>query len=435
MTEKVIVVGAGMAGIMAGRTLQEAGFDVVVVEARNRVGGRTHTDHSLGHSVDMGAAWIHGIDGNPLTPLAQELGVAMGYTDFLNRSETAVQAFAEDGTPFDISEYTHGLMLGLAAPYLLAGSELVEQPKAARSFKDIYPSLPKPPNLSHAAKEGFRYHALISTEYVSAADWDQLDIGLSRDYVGLTGGDYLLHGGGFNALTDNLAQGLDVRLETAVSHISYTSTSVALQTTAGEMTCDYVVVTVPLGVLKSGQIEFAPALPEEKTAVIERIGFGSYEKLALRFDKFYWPRDPHRFNYLSTGEPSLFHAWLNIGHYTDEPIIVSYHAHRRARFINQLSDVELVKQTVAVMKRMFGAMPEPVGYVRTNWQGDPYSQGSYSFAQVGQLPTDRRVLAEQVNGRLFFAGEATHSHFYASVHGAYETGIRAAREIIGICRK
>ncbi|MEM7344532.1 MAG: NAD(P)/FAD-dependent oxidoreductase [Chloroflexota bacterium] len=203
------------------------------------------------------------------------------------------------------------------------------------------------------------------------------------------------------------------------------------------MPCDRVVVSVPLGVLKGQSITFTPALPAEKAGAIARIGFGNYEKIAMRFDKFYWPREPQRFNYLSSGEPSLFHAWLNVGHYTGDPILVAYHAGRRARHINQLSDDELVTQVVDVMQRMFGGngfgtIPMPEAYVRTNWQADPFSQGSYSFNQVGQLPEDRLTLAQPINNRLFFAGEASHPHFYASVHGAYETGVRAAREIITI---
>ena len=96
---KIIVIGAGMAGISAGRTLQDAGQDVTLLEARARVGGRTHTDRSLGNHVDLGASWIHGFDGNPMTPFAKKLNIDTGYTDFLNRSETAVSAYHEDGTP------------------------------------------------------------------------------------------------------------------------------------------------------------------------------------------------------------------------------------------------------------------------------------------------------------------------------------------------
>ncbi|MEM7117902.1 MAG: FAD-dependent oxidoreductase [Chloroflexota bacterium] len=440
MGVKVVVIGAGMAGIMAAQTLHDAGLDVVLLEARNRIGGRTHTDHSLGAPIDLGAAWVHGIDGNPLTPIAQQLGVDWGHTDFLNRSGTVVQAYDEDGRPLDQAEYAAGLQLGLGAFALAAGSQLYDLPQSVQTFRDLLDAgMPKPDNLSPAAEQGFYYQTVIHTEYVSAADAEQISARLSGSYVSLTGGDYLLHGGGFNALTDHLVAGLDVRLETAVSHITLSDNNIILQTSVGELTADYAVLAVPLGVLKQGSIDFDPPLPAEKTAVIERIGFGSYEKIALRFDKFYWPRAQQRFNYLSTGDPSLFHAWLNVGYYTGEPIIISYHAHRRARRINEMSDAELVAQVVEKMTLMFGdefgPVPEPVAYARTNWEGDPFSRGSYSFDSVGQLPNDRNVLAAGVNGRIFFAGEATHPHFYATVHGAYETGIRAAREIIGISSK
>ncbi len=435
--EKVIVIGAGMAGIMAGRTLLDAGYEVVVLEARDRVGGRTHTDHSLGDSVDLGGAWIHGVDGNPLTPLAEELNIETGHTDFLNRTGHAVQSYDDDGTPLDQKEYAKGLQLALGSFYLASGSELYDRPKRFKSFKDLYDhGLPKPKGLSRAAELGFKYQSLISTEYVSAADAEEIDYTLHQ-HVMLPGGDFLVHGGGFNKITDHLAAGLDIRTGSPVRKITTGASHVQIEveTEKDPIVCDRVVITVPLGVLQSGQITFDPPLPKEKQETIGRIGFGVYEKIAMRFDRFYWPKEPQRFNYMSTGEPSLFHAWLNIGHYTGEPIIVAYHSHRRAKHINTLSDDELLEQTLHAMQIMFGNngfgdIPQPEAYVRTGWEHDPYSCGSYSFDRVGQRPEDRRTLAKHVDSRLFFAGEATHPKFYGTIHGAYETGIRAAQEII-----
>lgn len=438
---KTIIIGAGMAGLIAARTLVDAGHEAVVLEARARVGGRTHTDRSLGVHADLGASWIHGTDGNPLTAMAEAAGVEMAYTDFLNRSETAVQAYDHDGTPLDQAEYTKGQLLANAAFVHAEGSILYTPPNKAKTLKDwVEHGFPKPDNLSRAAELGFHYYTLIRSEYTDAADWDTIDWNIADSYAPLPGGDHLLFGGGFNGLTDHVAEGLDVRLETAVSQISHSKEGVTLQTSAGEMTCDYVVVTVPLGVLKSGAIHFSPELPKEKLGAIERVGFGHYEKLVMRFDKFYWPKEAQRFNYLSEGEPTLFNAWLNLGHYTGEPVIVAYHAGRRARHINQWSDGDLIENTIEVMQRIFGDngfgdIPAPEAYLRTNWQSDPFSLGSYSFDQVGQKPNDRKILAKGVNGRLFFAGEATHPHYYATVHGAYETGVRAAREVLGASNK
>ena len=438
--ENIIVVGAGMAGIMAARTLRGAGYEVTILEARDRIGGRTHTNHALDSPVDLGAAWIHGADGNPLMLLARELNLSLGYTDFLNRSISAVQAYDEDGSPLDQAEYANGISMALGAFYNAAGSELYTRSEKARTLKDwLEYGLPKPDHFfSRTEMLGFRYYSLISSEYVNAADWDLIDWNLSNSHVELPGGDHLLYGSGFEAIIEYLFKGVsDLRLDTAVTRITVTDGGVALDTSDGQFTCDRLVLTVPLGVLKKQAITFDPPLPAAKTGAIERIGFGNYEKLALRFDKFYWPKSAQRFNYLSTGEPSLFHAWLNLGHYSGEPVIILYHAGRRARHINQLSDDELIDHTLEVMQRIFGdngfgKIPAPKAYVRTNWQADPFAQGSYSFDQIGQRPGDRRLLAEPVGERLFFAGEASHPHYYATVHGAYETGIRAAREIIAL---
>ncbi len=439
MGEQVLVIGAGMAGIMAARTLHDDGYDVIVLEARDRLGGRTHTDNSLGNSVDLGAAWIHGPDGNPLTPLAEQLGVTTGYTDFVNRSRTAVQAYTHDGTLLNMAEYARGQLLADAAFLKAKASVLYMPPAKTYSLKDLVEyGLPQPENMTETEKLGFYYWSVIRAEYNDASDWDLINWDLlANRYVKLPGGDLLLHGGGYKVLVDHLAEGLDVRLETAVSHITTTPNQVHVQTSRGPFTATHVIITLPLGVLKSGSVQFDPPLPDAKQRAIERIGFGNYEKLAMRFDKFYWPQDKQRFNYLSEGEPSLFNAWLNIGHYTGTPVIVCYHAGRRARLINQWSDGDLLERALAVMQRIFGdngfgQIPAPEAYVRTNWQNDPFSSGSYSSDQVGQLPADRQILARPIRQRLFFAGEATHPHFYATVHGAYETGVRAAREVVTV---
>ncbi|MCA9980280.1 MAG: FAD-dependent oxidoreductase [Anaerolineales bacterium] len=442
MAEKqaeTIVIGAGMAGIMAARTLQAAGREVLVLEARPRVGGRTHTDYSLGTAVDLGAAWIHGADGNPLLPYAKKYGIDHAPTDFINRSRTAVQAYAADGRPLDMDAFTDGQWLANGAWALAHGSLLHPRPDPAhRTLREFLENdLPRPADLSPDAEKGFYYWSTVLYEYLCAADWDTIDVKLNEgQHFGFPGGDLLLYGGGYTKIIERFVAELAVVVNTAVESITLTADGVRLQTNNGDYTAQNAIVTVPLGVLKAGHLRFEPALPPAKQQAIQRIGFGHYEKLALRFDQFYWPRDKQRFNYISTGEPTLFNVWLNTGHYTGEPVIVAYHAGRRARRINEWDDATFVAEARRVMQRIFGdngfgQIPEPEAYVRTTWQQDPFSNGSYSFDQIGQLVTDRETLAEPVGQRLFFAGEATHPHFYASVHGAYETGIRAAQEVLG----
>ncbi|MGB0383938.1 MAG: flavin monoamine oxidase family protein [Ardenticatenaceae bacterium] len=436
--ERIIVVGAGMAGIMATRTLHEAGYDVIALEARDRIGGRTHTDHSLGLPVDLGGAWIHGPDGNPLKALADEYGLSYADTDFINRAGNVVQAYDAAGTPLDMKEYTEGQLLANGAFVRAFASILVPRPNHEhRSLKEfLQHDLPIPANMTPTQQKGFYYWSTVLSEYLGAADWDNMDWQLGKQYK-LPGGDLLLYGGGFNGITDRLADGLDIRTGEVVERVEYGADGVRVHTTSAELTADRVVITVPLGVLKAGSITFEPALPAEKQDAIKRIGFGYYEKLVMRFDRFYWPEDKQRFNYISDGEPSLFNVWLNIGYYTGEPIIIAYHAGRRASRINEWDDETFLERTIAVMQRLFGdngygTIPQPLNYVRTNWQHSPFSQGSYSFAQLGQEENDRDILAQPIAEQLFFAGEASHPHLCATIHGAYETGIRAAWEIMGL---
>ncbi|MCB0035148.1 MAG: FAD-dependent oxidoreductase, partial [Anaerolineales bacterium] len=189
----------------------------------------------------------------------------------------------------------------------------------------------------------------------------------------------------------------------------------------------------PLAVLQSGTIVFNPALPDGKQTALGRMGMGNYEKIALKFPHIFWPLEPHRLNYLSEGEPELFNAWLNNAHYTGQPILIAYHAGSRAQHTNKLDDEALLEGCMVTLRKMFGDdIPNPIAYTRSSWEKDPYSRGSYSYSKVGSEVSDRATLAEPVNGRLFFAGEATHPHYFGTVHGAYETGIRAAREILKI---
>lgn len=432
MHHGIIIIGAGMAGIAAARTLHDAGYAVKIVEARDRIGGRTHTDLSLGFCNDLGAAWIHGPTANPLTALAKRFGIATLDTDFENRSGRAVMAFDADGSPINMAEYTVGLRYFRGLYDRFFTSILTERPgEEVRSLADLLPLIQPEEDLSDDACQGYYYSSVIRSQYSDAADLHEIDWRLSNRYVKLPGGDLILPGGGFGRIAECLAEGLTIETDVVVQRIEYDDDGVRLVTNRGEERCDHAVVTVPLGVLKAGDITFSPTLPAEKAAAIERIGYGCYEKLALKFPHCFWPTEPQRFSYLPGTDPELFTSWLNMVPYCGEPILVASHAGSRARLTNRWDDETIIGAGMTVLRKLFGPhIPDPVAHIRTGWESDPFSRGSYSFSQVGGLLGDRRILAEPLCGRLFFAGEAAHSRYFGTVHGAYETGIRAAREVM-----
>lgn len=437
--ENIIVIGAGMAGIAAAKELSKNGYDVKILEARDRIGGRAHTDNSLGAAIDLGGSWIHGYIGNPLTLLAHEYDVEGKLTDFSNIGGDSIMAFDAAGDELDAVEYGEGLRAFDGAMAQLNGSVLYDQPdESVRSLADLYEDgLPGISSLTPTQQEGLYYASVIRSQFLDAADLHEIDWRLGGEYTKLPGGDLLLYGGGYNQITDGLAADLEIETETVVERIMHDSDSVRLQVRTGKtqqrVRCSRVVITVPLGVLKSGAIQFDSKIPPEKLSAIGRIGFGNYEKIAFRFPEQFWPSEPHRFNYLTEQEPELYTSWLNNAHYTGEPILVLYHSGSRAQAINKLSDDALIGGAMEALRVMFGAdIPDPDSTVRTGWEADPFARGSYSFQKVGSQREDRFVLAKAVDNRLFFAGEATHPHYFATVHGAYETGIRAAHEVMRV---
>ncbi len=383
----ITIIGAGMAGIAAARTLQDAGYAVKIVEARDRIGGRTHTDTSLGIPNDLGAAWIHGPIANPMTALAKRFGVQTAYTDFENRYGNSVIAFDADGSPIEMEEYTAGLRHFSGSYDRLFTSILFERPgDEVRSMADLHRfGLPDLDDLSETARKGFYYSSVIRVQYGDASDLDEVDFRLANRYVKLPGGDMILPGGGFGRIVQGLAEGLTIETGVVVECIEYGEHGVTLHTNRGQECCERLIVTVPLGVLKAGVIEFVPALPPEKSAAIERIGYGNYEKVAMRFPRRFWPLEPHRFNYLPGTDPELFTSWLNMAHYTGEPVLLLHHAGSRAQHINPWSDEHLISEAMKVLRKLFDERaPDPESYVRTAWESDPFSRGSYSFPACGR---------------------------------------------------
>ncbi len=430
---KIIVIGSGFSGAAAARTLADAGHDVVILEGRDRIGGRTHTDSSLGPDLDLGGSWIHGQHGNPLTPLAKAAGATWKWTDFKNVLGNSVMAFDTDGTQLDTAEYSQGIGNYDGAMAMIDGSILIDElGDEVQSMADLYETglIKQSADEPHATQKGHLYTRKIRFQYENAASLEDSAVNISG-YVKLPGGDNLLCGGGYRQVLLHLLGGLEVQTNTAVQEIRNEPDGVRVITNQGQFVADRCIVTVPLGVLQSGNIKFAPELPAAKQDAIQRIGMGNYEKIALKFPKIFWPTEPHRLNYMSDHEPPLYNAWLNFGHFTGDPVLVCYHGGPMAEYTNQMDDEDLISGCVETLKKMFGDdIPDPISYVRTRWSADEFSQGSYSYNKVGQHEEDRIELGRPVDDRLYFAGEATHPHFFGTVHGAYESGIRAAREIL-----
>lgn len=421
-TAEVAVVGAGMAGLGAARMLADAGVDVVMLEARDRLGGRTHTIEVAGRSVDAGAAWIHGLDGNPMTPLAEAAGVTLRRTWWHHPDRPSIVA-DPDGRRLDHRRFASGF--GRFWERLDAAFDDGAAP--AMTVSDaLGPGRPLDPDpLTGDERAGFVYGAEIAVAEVEAADPDALTLG-ERLPEDRPGGDHLLLEG-YGRIVDHLAAGLTVHTGCPVERVRAAGAAVEVAGGFGSIRADHVVLTCPLGVLRSGTIDLGELLPDGVRTRLDRIGVGAAEKLVLAFDDPHWPDEVRSIARLDTDPLDPFPSWIA---HPNGPTLVSYAAGRRARAMAERSTEELVTEAIAGLRIVLGDLPEPIDVARTAWTADPWSRGAYSFDGRPGAHTARRAIAEWQGEQLHLAGEAWWPDHHATADGALSSGRAVAARLL-----
>jgi len=427
----VIVVGAGVAGLSAARALRDAGHEVVVLEARDRIGGRIWTPVVGGAPVDAGAMFVHGVVGNPLAAVCNALGITHEPSDF------------GLGPVFDAASGAvlgeqRMMQLGLAMrDFEIQLVRLAASLPEDASVRDgIKAFLDGAADLSEEARRlaSFALTQLLIEIYESGPpELMSLDNYVEAPYEEFAGGNHVV-AGGYVTLVDALAVGLDVRLGEPVTGIHHGADGVVVQTASGEHRGSHAIVTVPLGVLKSGSIEFEPPLPASKRGAIERLDMGNLEKVVLRFEKPFWRERGASGTILYIARtPGEFPAFVDWTAAAGAPTLVCLYGGRSARdVLAKWADGEIAARALEGLRDVFGAdVPSPTATLVTRWRDDPWARGSYSYLPIGSSPDDMRELGAPVGERLLFAGEATEPELYATVHGALVSGLREARRITG----
>jgi monoamine oxidase len=420
---RVVIIGAGVSGLAAARTLHDAGYQVTVLEGRDRIGGRVWTSRAMdGIPVDLGASWIHGIDDNPVSELAEEAGVETVATDFDN-----IIAYDVDGGILGEEDYE-----AMQAIY----DEALEKAQAMIGETDEVISLGEA--IHRAAEEmalddeqrrtlDFMVTTIIEQEFAADVNFLSLEYWNSTDEPE---GDHVLFPDGYDWLPKMLAEGIDIKLNQVVGRIEYGENGVTVMTADEIYEADFAIVTLPLGVLKSGVVAFAPELPENKQQAIQNLYTGVLNKVYLRFPDVFWDEESDIINYMSEGEKGYWVDFLNLYPATEQPVLLAFNAGTYGLALEKLSDDEIIAAAMTSLRAVYGSeIPDPIDWQITRWGSDPFALGSYSSFGITATPDDIDALGEPLEDVLFFAGEATHPQYASTVLGALLSGYRAAQEV------
>jgi monoamine oxidase len=406
----VAIIGGGAAGIAAARALENANLSMIILEARDRLGGRAHTV-TLPNDIhfDVGCGWLHSANENAFVSVAETLSFEID----------------RERPPWRRQSYDKGFPRHEREDFIKAIDEFYDR---AETGADELDKRGADAAAATFLESGNRWNPMINaiSSYINGAELDRVSAVDLNSYED-TEENWRIQRG-YGTMIAAYGSLCPISLNTKVTLIDHSSARVKIETSRGTLSAKKVIVTVPTNLLANETIRFHPPLPAKVDAAAGLpLGFANKVMLAL---------DPD--NDLPDG--------VNLRGGTSSTKIGTYHlrpfgqncieGYFGGTFARELEDAgegafaqQAISEIVAIMGSDFQKKLKPLAESR--WVYDPLATGSYSHALPGHAG-DRAILAAPVDDKLFFAGEATHPHFFSTAHGAFESGVRAAKEVMKV---
>ena len=404
----VAIIGAGAAGLGAANALKNSGLSVLVLEARDRVGGRAHTIMASPEiTFDVGCGWLHSADQNSFVKIAEQLNFEIDKALPPWRERAHGKAFPK--------EERDDFIRALNAFYDRAEQAAKQARKLGRdSAANI------------CLEPGNRWNPMIDaiSTYINGCELDQVSL-LDMDDYEDTEINWRVRRG-YGALIAAYGASCPLALDCVVTLIDHSGKRVRIETSRGTLTADKVIVTVPTNLIADEAIRFHPALPVKVDAA-RRLPLGLADKVVLALDEpEALPKEGNLRGATMRTEMGTFHL-RPFG----QPCIEGFYGGRFAQSLEDAGPGALAAQSIDEIVAFLGNdyRRKLTPLAESRWAHEPFARGSYSHALPGHAGK-RAVLATPVDGRLFFAGEATSPGFFSTAHGARDSGERAAGEVL-----